>query len=158
VITEFADFQCPVCKRFSESWSLVKERFKDTVALVYIHFPLDNHPHALPAAKASECAGEQGRFAEFADVAYQQQDSLGKKSWFSIAAKAGVRDSSRFMACMSSSDVPERVRIGMKEGRALELRGTPTLFVNGWRFDGTLRSAALDTIIRQLLAGKRPSL
>ena len=65
VMIAFADFQCPFCGRFARE--VLPELEKDyletgQVQLVYRHLPLPNHPLAIPAAQAADCAGQQGQF------------------------------------------------------------------------------------------------
>lgn len=156
VIVEFADLQCPVCRRFQESFNVARAKYGDSLALVFVHFPLARHRQAMPAARASECANNQGRFGEFVEIAYRDQEMLGTKPWWDFAKEAGVGDSSSFATCMLDNTAPELVRLGMEQGAELELRGTPTLLVNGWRYNGSLGPEALDIVIGEVLAGRRP--
>lgn len=75
-LIEYSDFQCPFCdKFFRETYPLLKKEYVDTgkVRLVYRHFPLSFHPLAEPAARASECANEQGKFWEMHDGIFKLQ-------------------------------------------------------------------------------------
>ena len=70
-IIEYSDFDCPYCSRFHTTMNQVVQQYSGQVRWVYRHFPLDNlHPDARAKAVASECAGEQGKFWEFADAAF----------------------------------------------------------------------------------------
>lgn len=134
-VVEFGDFECPFCRRADSVFRVVKEKYGSDVALVYVHFPLTIHRFAIPAARASECAADQGKFAEMHDLLFRKQDSLGLKSWASYARESGVADSVTFDQCVSRSDIPLRVQIGLDLGRALGLHGTPVVIVNGWRLE-----------------------
>ena len=74
LLIEYSDFQCPYCQRFHPTTTQILEEYKDQVALVYRHFPLDQiHPYARPAANASECVkdlGGEDAFWKFADKAF----------------------------------------------------------------------------------------
>lgn len=73
-IVEFADLECPFCKRyFVDTFPQIKKEYIDTgkVAYYYRHFPLSFHPLALPFANASECANEQKKFWEMHDRVFQ---------------------------------------------------------------------------------------
>ncbi|MDP2638073.1 MAG: thioredoxin domain-containing protein, partial [Candidatus Levybacteria bacterium] len=75
-IIEFADLECPFCKRyFTDAFPQIKKDYIDTgkAAYYYRHFPLDFHPLAKPFAQASECANEQGKFWEMHDKIFQEQ-------------------------------------------------------------------------------------
>lgn len=71
-LIEYSDFQCPYCKMFTPSLSQALTEYKDTVALVYRHFPLESiHPYARGLAEGSECANDQSKFWEFHDKAFE---------------------------------------------------------------------------------------
>ena len=75
-IVEFADFECPFCKRyFTQTFPQIKKDYIDKGSVVYYyrHFPLDFHPLAKPFANASECANDQGKFWEMHDKIFQEQ-------------------------------------------------------------------------------------
>lgn len=74
-LVEYSDFQCPFCLRFHPSLKQALDEYKDKVALVYRHFPLESiHPSARPLAEGSECAAELGgenAFWEFHDKVFE---------------------------------------------------------------------------------------
>ncbi len=71
-IVEYSDFSCPFCKQFHPSLVRALSEYDGKVRWVYRHFPLVNiHPNALSQAKAAECAGEQGKFWEYADALFE---------------------------------------------------------------------------------------
>lgn len=75
-IVEFADLECPFCKRyFTDTFPQIKKDYIDKGYVVYYyrHFPLDFHPLAKPFATASECANEQGKFWEMHDKIFNEQ-------------------------------------------------------------------------------------
>lgn len=75
-IVEFADFECPFCKRyFTDTFPQIKKDYIDTGKVVYYyrHFPLGFHPLARPFANASECANEQNKFWEMHDKIFEEQ-------------------------------------------------------------------------------------
>ncbi len=155
-IVEFADFQCPACRRFArESLRQIERVFGDTVALVFRHWPLPYHPFAYSAARAAECAGAQGRFDSAHDLLYQYQDSLGSKPFHEIARDAGVLDLSQFDKCMRG---PERLPVidaDIGAARALGATGTPTIIVNGRLLGGPPDSTMLAAEIRRAITSIR---
>src|SRR6201999_1765144 len=65
-IVEFADFECPVCRHFQTgALEPVQKIYGSQVAVVFRQWPLGYHRFAMPAARAAECAGRQGRFAQY---------------------------------------------------------------------------------------------
>ena len=81
-IVEFSDFQCPFCARFHVQTlpSLLEEYIEaGKVNLVYRDFPIQSiHPNALPAAVASECAHEQGKYWEYHDTLFEKQSGWNR--------------------------------------------------------------------------------
>jgi protein-disulfide isomerase len=75
MIAEFSDFQCPFCKRWTESSIVdVRSRLGDDVAIAFLHFPISQiHANAGNASLVSICAGEQGKFWEMHDLLFARQ-------------------------------------------------------------------------------------
>lgn len=132
-VVEFVDFECPFCRRADSVLASVQQRFGSDVALVFVHFPLPNHRFAMPGARSAECALDQGRFDQMRRLLFIKQDSLGLKSWVSYARDATVPDTSLFNACVQRTSEIARVADGRRLGQHFGVRGTPTIWVNGWR-------------------------
>jgi protein-disulfide isomerase len=150
-IIEFSDYQCPFCQAMAGSIAQVRQKHPDDVALVYRHFPLPYHPQAVPAARASFCAGEQGRFPAYHDALFARQQSLPTTDWTRLATEAGVPDSARFDACLSSAAAQQAIDRDLAAGRRLGVQGTPTLMVNGDLL-GSATQAALAEAVEHALA------
>lgn len=151
-VVVFSDFQCRFCAVLMASLRDLRNAYPDEVAVVYRHFPLSNHEHAAAAARASECAGAQGRFEPFHDALFASQDSIGAISWDRFASEAGVKDLAAFRACtMNSAPSPALARDSAAGGR-LRVSGTPTLLINDQRFQGALPPPILDEHVRRALA------
>lgn len=119
--------------------------------------PLDIHRFAAIAAHAAECANEQQAFGAFVDVVFAQQDSIGLKPWQRLGAEAGARDSVAFLACMDRAP-HGRIDKGRNLAESLEIRGTPTIYVNGWRFLRPPSDEDLAATIDDVLEGRTPRL
>ena len=111
-IIEFADLECPSCARFFSAVASAKQRHGEDLAFNFIHFPLLSHRFSRPAARATECANEQGRFAQLIGAVFAKQDSLGLKTWSSYAAEAGVEDSLQFALCIEDDAPLQRIERG----------------------------------------------
>ncbi len=155
-IVEFSDLECPSCRGFHAEIEPVLKEYPDDVALTFVHFPLSQHRFALPAARAADCALSFGRFHEFVRAVFEKQDSLGLKSWGSYATDAAIVDTTAISACASASANPGRVERGRALGRQMQIDGTPTVMVNGWRFNRTPSAADLRAAVAQVRAGKEP--
>ena len=131
-IVEFSDYQCPFC---SQADALIEQVIaaNPDVAFAYKQFPLTSiHPNALPAAKAALAAGKQGKYWEMHKLLFANQRALGADQLKDYAKQAGV-DVAKWEKDMNSPEVADQINAEMKEAQAAEVRGTPTIFVNGKR-------------------------
>lgn len=152
-IVEYEDFECPVCGEFNRGpFKDVASRFPGRVAVVHKHWPLPMHRLAYPAARAAECASEQGRFEEYRQLLYDKQDSLGLKTFQEFAVSAGIGDLPRFNACYSNSKRVGVIEHDINEAKALGAHGTPTLMINGLMLVGAPDSIELERYIKQAIA------
>lgn len=158
-ILELTDLQCPFCKQFNRTVHKVLARYPNSVAYAFVHRPLPMHRYAEPAARAAECAASFGRFTEAVDALFEKQDSLGAKSWGSYALEAGVHDTTAFARCMASSVAlgpSALVHASSTLADSLDIRATPTIILNGWRYGYVPSDTELSRAIGDLLAGRRP--
>lgn len=136
-IVEYSDFQCPFCQRFHPTVQRALDEYQGQVRWVYRHFPLGGHPEARPAAEASECAAEQGKFWEFTDALFENQDRLGSSLYTELAQNLGL-NVTQFGDCVSSRKYEDRVESDYQRGVELGVRGTPGSFVNGEEVPGAV--------------------
>lgn len=155
-IVEFGDLECPFCGKFNGTLVRIRERYPRDVAIRFVHLPLSNHRFARPAARAAECAVPDGRFFHMIDAIYGNQDSLGLKSWVAFASEAGVRDTATFARCVASNAPLPIVEAGIEMAGKFAIRGTPTVFLNGWRFAAPPSDSMIEHGIRNVLARRRP--
>lgn len=156
-IVEFVDLECPGCKAFYETvLRPLEEEFGPSLARVFIHLPLRSHRFATAAAVAAECAVQQGRFAEFEDVTFERQDSLGIKRWLSYAEDAGILDTLQFARCIADQAPLTRVERGRALADSIGIKATPTVFVNGWRYAVPPSRRELSNVVGDLLSGRTP--
>lgn len=155
-IVEFADIECPFCKRFNEVARAVQAKHPHDIALVFVHFPISGHRYARTGARAVECSVPENHVGEIIDVLYRQQDSLGRRPWASFASEAGIRDSAQFSRCMGDTMPLPMVEAGLRAVKEFDIRGTPTVIVNGWRFGAPPSEDELSKAVNALLAGRAP--
>ncbi|MEV4477495.1 Na+/H+ antiporter NhaA [Nonomuraea salmonea] len=129
-IVEYGDFECPYCGRLQPILEEVRRSNPD-VRVVFRHFPIRTlHPRAAPAAIVAEAAADQGRFWEMHDILYANQRFLTDADLEHYAAQLDVDP---------WTDVPRhvaRIAVDEESGQASGARGTPTLFLNGVRYEG----------------------
>jgi protein-disulfide isomerase len=154
----FQDLECPACRQFHAGpFTRVMERHSNAIRAQYVHFPLRQHRFARIAAQAAECGGLQGRFNEFVEAAYLQQDSLGLRPWVRYGIDARVPDTTAFLACVAGPNQFARIDSGAAVAERLRLQGTPTIIINGWRFRGVPGEEQLEAVIAALRAGRKPT-
>lgn len=130
-LIEFADFQCPYCGRVAPTVKRIREKYGDQVRVVWKDFPLTQiHPQAFKAGEAAHCAGDQGKYWEYHDRLFANQQSLMPDDLKKHAADLGL-DAAKFAACLDASKYGERVRDGVAEGTRLGVNSTPMFYVNG---------------------------
>ena len=156
-VVEFADFQCPFCSIAADNLRELRVRYGDQVAVVYRHYPISAiHPYAWDAAVAAECASVQGKFEEFHDILYRDQQSIGAKSWTDYAVAVGVPSSSAFNECLATEEPRERVEKDYRAARWSRLDSTPSVIINGVLLPGTPSLATLEAHVEAALA-ERPT-
>jgi protein-disulfide isomerase len=152
-IVEFLDLECPACRAYqAKILAKIKQVFSGSVGITIVHYPLRIHRFAEIAARASECAAQQGRFGEFVDLAFAKQDSFGIKPWPEFAGEAKVADIRAYSSCLASPSFA-MIDSGTALARQLGISGTPTMIVNGWQFGGPPSEDELSQDIRAILAG-----
>jgi protein-disulfide isomerase len=158
-LIEFLDLECPACRAFHhDALHEARARFGDSVSITYVHYPLRIHRFAKDAARAAECAAISGMFARVVDAVFAKQDSLGLKGWGGYARDAGVPDSSALTTCMKVGTGFTKIDSGLALAGRKRILGTPTLFLNGWRFDRPPSAEMLSKTVTDLLAGRKPGL
>lgn len=153
---EYSDFECPFCGRFHPTVQQVMTEYGDRVRLVFRHFPLSFHPEAEPAAEGAECAGEQGKFWEFHDKMFENQDKLGAAYYDQVAGEIGL-NKSKFKSCLDSDRTLEKIRAQAAAGGMAGVTGTPGSFIidadgNATPIKGALPYASVKAAIDAALA------
>lgn len=155
-IIEFGDYECPFCASLQNDLKALRSRYSEELAITYVHFPLEYHRFAIPAARVAECAGLQGRFEAMHDVLFEQQNAFGLTSWVTMATQAAVPDLPKFDECVGSNEEVSGVLAGKKLGNEINVDFTPTLIVNGWKLGYLPSAAELESMIKAVLAGRSP--
>jgi protein-disulfide isomerase len=147
-MVEFGDFQCPFCRASENSVKEVRAKYGDKVRLVYMDFPLGIHPHAMDAANAARCAGEQDKFWQYHDA---DQAKLAPADLKASAAKLGL-DAKKFDACFDKAKYEPQIHQDMAEGTKLGVTGTPTFFINGREISGAQPAQKFEDVIDDEMA------
>ena len=132
----YGDFLCPYCRNLRHVLARLRQVLGERFTYVFRHFPNERaHPGAELIARASEAAGEQGRYWEMHDRLYAEEPPIGEDRLFAIAESLGL-DLDRLRRDLSAEPARLRVAGDLADGRANGVTGTPTIFINGLRYDG----------------------
>ncbi len=135
-IVYYGDFLCPYCRRLRTILRRLRDAIGDRFTYVFRHFPNERaHPGAEFAARAAEAAANQGRFWEMYDRLFDKEPPVDEKDIRIIAGEIGL-DTERFDVDLDSDAVRRRVEEDLAEARRNGITGTPTLFIDGARYDG----------------------
>lgn len=135
-LVEYGDFECPAC---ADYYPFVERAYAElgssTLRVVFRHFPLPNHKNAMPAALASEAAGNQGKFWEMYSLLYEKQRdwslAANTEEVFAGYAQSLGLDMEKYQADLKDPITAERINLDYKSGVQAKIGGTPTFFVNG---------------------------
>ena len=140
VLVEYADYQCPYCRKANRIVKQIQEKLGNKLAYIFRNYPLqDLHPNALHAAIAAETANIQGKFWEMHDMIFENQRSLEDASLLNYAKEIGL-DVKQFEKDFGSQPTVEKVKEDIQSGNKAGVEGTPTFFVNGVFFEGNWSS------------------
>jgi protein-disulfide isomerase len=152
LVVEYSDFQCPFCAQHHPSLQQMVDEYGNDVAWVYRHFPLTSiHPQAMPAALASECASEQGKFWEYGDALVANQSKLSDAYYKELASTLRL-NTKKFDDCYASKKYQSVVDGDAASGESAGVNGTPATFINGQLVSGAVPYSTLKQMIDAELA------
>jgi protein-disulfide isomerase len=131
----FSDFQCPFCSRAVPVLKQLEDDYKGKLRIAFKQLPLPFHDKAHLAAEAALAANEQGKFWQYHDKLFANQQNLDRPSLEKYAEELGL-NMSKFKAALDSGKYKDKVDADAKEGAAVGATGTPTFFINGTRVVG----------------------
>jgi protein-disulfide isomerase len=154
-----SDFQCPFCKTWHDSTApKLKKEFVETgiARLAYVHFPLEQHQGAMPAAEASMCAGAQGKFWEFHDklfaTQHEWQVNPAPARVFAEYAKELGLNQLLYKMCIDAHVMVPMIEADVEKSRKSGTSSTPTFLVAGQSFSGAQPIETFRKAIAQALA------
>lgn len=142
-IVEYGDYECPDCLNFVPIIEQVRQRLGDGLRFVFRHFPRSSiHPHASAAAEAAEAAAEQGKFWQMHQALFAHQKDLADIDYAHLALSIGL-EIYKFEASRGQEKHHRRVTADYESGIRNGVTKTPTLFINGRRYDGRIDADAI---------------
>jgi protein-disulfide isomerase len=149
LILEYGDYECPSSRQAFRAIECVEQQLSGRVRFAFRHFPLVQiHPHAFGAAAAAEAAALQDCFWAMHELLFQRQKALEDDDLLQYAEQLGL-DVVRFDEDRVGPDVRRRIRRDVESGLASpQVRGTPTLFIDGVVYAGGYDEASLSEAVR----------
>ena len=152
VLVEYGDYECPHCAAAHPMVQALEKHFHKRMAFVFRNFPLTRiHPYAQPAAEAAEFAGSNGKFWEMHDQLFENQKRLGSRLFAELAEGMGLNPAD-MEAAIENSTFTNRVNKEFTGGVRSGVNGTPTFFINGVRYDGSMDKAAMTEAVESAIA------
>ena len=153
-IINFSDFQCPFSKRSVSMVNDLMKKYDGKIKYVFKHFPLGFHKMAKPAALAAIAAHKQGKFWEYYKILYDNIKSISNENLIKWAEQLKL-DMDKFENDRNSDQAGKILQNDMALGRKFGVRGTPTLFVNGYKIVGADGKKIEKIIAGQIAIGER---
>jgi protein-disulfide isomerase len=151
-LVEYGDYECPHCGHAYPIVKAVKKHFGKSLRFVYRHFPLTQiHPHAETAAETAEFAGVNGRFWDMHDGIFENQDRLSVALLAELAEELEL-SAEDLAAAVESGEFAPVVKAQFLGGVRSGVNGTPTFFINGYRYEGLHEFEDLVEAINGVLA------
>ncbi|HLC56214.1 MAG TPA: thioredoxin domain-containing protein [Candidatus Nanoarchaeia archaeon] len=166
VVIEYSDFECPFCgavagtneyligrlKQNNPSWIAPVPKLKELakagkIKYIFKDYPLPGHPDALPASMAAQCAHEQGKFWEYHDLLFENQEKLSIKDLKKYAEDLKL-DTTKFNSCLDNKKYNLDIKKDQSAGAAQGVDGTPTFFINGKIISGAESFSAFEPLLK----------
>lgn len=137
ILVEYGDYQCPYCGAAYPIVQRIQRELGSGLGFVFRNFPIINsHPQAEWAAETAEAAAAQGKFWEMHDYLYENQRYLADEAYFAKYETTLKLDVARIGREVSRHAHASRIEEDFMSGVRSGVNGTPTFFVNGFRYDG----------------------
>ncbi len=152
-ITNFSNFSCHYSAMASAVIQNIVNEFENDIRFVFRDYPSED---SVILAIGARCAGEQNAFWPMHDFLFDLQEDLAlvtseEEKKYALSQMADILELNveRFDTCVEERRYVEKVRKDYEDGEALEIKGTPTWFVNGYEIVGALS----EDYLRQLIIG-----
>ena len=150
VLVEFSDFQCPYCRTAARHVDKLLEQFPRDLRVVFKQFPLESHSDAALAAEASLAVHAQGKFWPFHDRIFRHTGRITRAQLNAWAMETGV-DLARLNADLDVHKYRAQVEKETAEGNDAGVQGTPSFFLNGRPYRGSMEPSAIQPVLQKML-------
>ncbi len=149
-LVEFSDFQCPYCVAAIPQLQALLKAYPTQVKLIFKQFPLEIHSQAAFAATAALAAQHQEKFWAMHDALFAHHDNLSRENVLAIAQNLGL-NMRRFEADLNAPETMQTIQRDIADGDRAGVQGTPTIFINGQKFNGPIRMEVLQPVLNNEL-------
>lgn len=161
-IIDYSDFQCPGCAYVGSVLARLVKNYPADVRVIYRHYPLISvYDKSALAAQAAEAAGAQGQFWQMHDLLFTRREEWAPMSvdqfqeWLMLRAADLRLDVERFSRDLTSKELVDAIQAAYYQNLAVQMPGTPYLFINGEPYEGPLGYGDLEAILALTLLEKR---
>ncbi len=133
-VIEFSDYECPACRATHETVQKVKENYGSQIRWIFMDYPLKRHKFAFKAAEAAHCAGDQGKFWQYQELAFTRE-KLDTDSLVQYARELGL-STDTFRSCLDKDKFKEQIEKSIKNASNAGVDRTPSFLINGNLFIG----------------------
>jgi protein-disulfide isomerase len=145
-VVEFSDFECPFCSKAAAKIEAIRQAYPKDLRLVYKQYPLSSHPNARIAAEAALAAQAQDKFWPMHDKLFANSNQLSRETIDKIGKEVGL-DMDKFQADLRSGKIAEIIKKDVADGDKADVDSTPTIFINGRRYNGPLEMDVLKPVL-----------
>ncbi len=158
-IDVWEDPQCPVCKLFADAnGSYLESLVREKKANVRYHVLSFLGDESVRAANASFCAADEGQYLDFHKALYAVQSPLENSGFWSnetlvkMGKKIGIT-STTFETCVTKGSKVDLVQANYDSMSKFGVQGTPTVFINGKKWERSQNAFVLDEFKSAVEAG-----
>lgn len=154
-LVEYGDYQCPYCGMAYEIIKKVQKQFVHELRFVFRNFPLTElHPWAELAAESAEFAATHDKFWEMHDLLYENQQNLSADLMIELG-KILKLPISELTEALEKRSFKGKIQKDFIGGVHSGVNGTPTFFINGYRYNDSYDLPILIATIDDILKSNR---
>jgi len=151
-LIEYGDYECPYCVKAFPVLERVRAHFGEKLRFVFRHVPKSGKAFDKQAAEASEFAAAHGKFWPMHAQLFALDGQHDLEQLVGAASAVGL-DATAFRQALVERRYAERVRELSVAALHSGIIGTPTLFINGVRYENRIEDSLLSAAIERALAG-----
>ena len=154
-IVEFVDYQCPFCSKGTKILREFVSKKDNNLRLIQRDFPLASHKDSRMAAEAAECADEQGKFWDYTELLFSNQQSLADENLQEYATQVDLKRE-QFRDCLHGGRQRQEVDKDIADAKMAGISNTPSILINGYYISGIPSPEYLEEVIADIEQGKVP--